>query len=172
MIHPKILIVDDIPGNVKLPAATLGRDYRTCVADNGNAAIRIVGEDSSIDLIILDIMMPGIDGYEVCRRLKADAGTRHIPIIFVTAKDDDVSETKGFELGAVDFIRKLIKPAVVRARVKTHVQLHRVQQKLLESKTNRFGCAGAVPMIFTSKFRTRVGALRMPGSPIRPWRPT
>ncbi len=123
----RILIVDDSPINIKMLEATLGSDYNISASTDGSEAIEIAGSVSDIndavDLILLDITMPDMDGYEVCRRLKADNRTAHIPVIFITARSEDREETKGFELGAVDYIRKPFSPAVVKARVKTHLDL-------------------------------------------------
>ncbi|CAA7624795.1 two-component system response regulator [Magnetospirillum sp. SS-4] len=118
-----ILVVDDTPDNLALLSSLLKDDYRVKVASNGEKALRICGSDSPPDLVLLDIMMPGLDGYEVCRRLKADPGTHHIPVIFLTAKVELDAERKGLEIGAVDYITKPISPPIVLARVKTHLKL-------------------------------------------------
>jgi len=120
----RILIVDDSPINIKMLEATLGYDYNISASTDGLEAIEIAANiNNAVDLILLDITMPDMDGYEVCRRLKADSRTAHIPVIFITARSEDREETKGFELGAVDYIRKPFSPAVVKARVKTHLDL-------------------------------------------------
>ncbi|MDR3435354.1 two-component system response regulator [Telmatospirillum sp.] len=118
-----ILVVDDTPDNLSLLSSLLKDDYRVKVASSGEKALRIAATDNPPDLILLDIMMPGVDGYDVCRSLKADARTRDIPVIFLTAKTDVDSERKGLELGAVDYITKPISPPIVLARVKTHLRL-------------------------------------------------
>jgi putative two-component system response regulator len=118
-----VLIVDDAPENIALMSSLLRGTYRTKIAIDGEKALQIVLSDDSVDLILLDIMMPGIDGYEVCRRLKANPKSADIPVIFLTAKTDIEDEQKGFELGAVDFITKPVSPPVVTARVRTHLQL-------------------------------------------------
>jgi putative two-component system response regulator len=117
-----VLIVDDTAENLTLMNGLLKDEYRTKVANNGERALKIAAETPP-DLILLDIMMPGIDGYEVCRRLKADAATREIPVIYLTAKVEIEDEQKGFETGAVDYITKPISPPIVLARVKTHLTL-------------------------------------------------
>jgi len=122
----KILIVDDIEENIDVLIELLSDDFDISVAMDGEGALQIASEDMP-DLILLDIMMPGIDGYEVCQRLKANRKTRDIPIIFLTAKSEVGDETKGLELGAVDYIVKPISPPIVQARVKT--QLERKKQK-------------------------------------------
>jgi putative two-component system response regulator len=118
-----ILIVDDEPGNIKILMELLKSDYQIRVANNGANALQIASSGDQPDLILLDIIMPGIDGYEVCKRLKADQHTQNIPVIFITAKGEVDDETRGFELGAVDYIAKPFKPVVVRARVKAHAEL-------------------------------------------------
>ncbi len=120
-----ILIVDDISENIDLLAGILNRDYKVKAALNGRKAIKIAGSKKPPDLILLDIMMPDIDGYEVCRRLKDNAGTRDIPVLFVTAANEIEDEAKGLTLGAVDYIIKPISPSIVLARVKTHMDLKR-----------------------------------------------
>ena len=124
---PKILIVDDTPENIQILMATLKDQYTIVAAINGEKALKMAVADPRPDLILLDIMMPGMDGYEVCRRLKADEQARHIPIIFVTAKTEVEDETLGFELGAVDYITKPFSIPVVKARVKAHLDLKRLR---------------------------------------------
>lgn len=125
----KILVVDDTPENIDVLVGILKQDYQVKAAINGEMALKIV-RASTPDLILLDIMMPGIDGYEVCRRLKADHTTRHIPVIFITAKIGIQDEIHGLELGAVDYITKPISPPVVEARVKTHLALANQNREL------------------------------------------
>ena len=120
---PTVLIVDDTPENLKLMTGLLAVDYDTRVANNGERALRVALEAMPPDLVLLDIMMPGMDGYEVCRRLKADARTRDVPVIFLTAKTEVEDEQMGFDVGAVDYITKPISPPIVLARVKTHLTL-------------------------------------------------
>jgi phosphoserine phosphatase RsbU/P len=120
---PKVLIVDDTPENIQVLMETLKDQYTIVAAINGEKALKMAMAEPSPDLILLDIMMPGMDGYEVCRRLKADEQVQHIPIIFVTAKTEVEDETLGFELGAVDYITKPFSIPVVKARVKAHLEL-------------------------------------------------
>ena len=120
---PTVLVIDDTPDNLALMQALLKDRYKVKGANNGERGLRIAASESPPDLILLDIMMPGIDGYEVCRRLKAEPRTRRIPVIFLTAKAEVADEQKGFELGAVDYITKPISPAIVLARVDTHLTL-------------------------------------------------
>ena len=118
-----ILVVDDTPENLTLMSALLKDFYQVRVANHGDRALKIAMSDKPPDLILLDIMMPDIDGYEVCRRLKADGTTRDIPIIFLTARSDTEDEQKGLELGAVDYITKPISPPIVLARVAAQLSL-------------------------------------------------
>lgn len=118
---PSILVVDDTPGNLAVMTALLKDDYRVKVAHNGERALRLVHSGEPPALILLDVMMPGLDGYEVCRRLKADSATESIPVIFLTARTDAEDETLGFSLGAVDYIGKPINPMVVKARIQAHL---------------------------------------------------
>ena len=119
----KILLVDDEHFNIKLLAGILTPHYKLLAAKSGQEALKRAFSDSPPDLILLDIMMPDMNGYEVCRRLKATPRTRDIPIIFISALSEVENEAKGLELGAVDYLIKPVKPAVVRARVKNHLAL-------------------------------------------------
>ncbi len=119
---PTVLIVDDAPENLMMLAQALADQFRVKAAKDGVGALQIAGATPP-DLILLDIMMPGLDGFEVCRRLKSDPATAGIPVIFLTSRTEAEDEQRGFELGAVDYISKPISPPVVRARVKTHLQL-------------------------------------------------
>jgi putative two-component system response regulator len=118
-----ILAVDDTPSNLSLLTGLLKGQYRVKVANSGEKALRTVHSDSPPDLVLLDIMMPGMDGIEVCRRLKQDPRTRDIPVIFLTAMSKSEDERIGLEAGAVDYITKPISPPILLARVKTHLQL-------------------------------------------------
>jgi putative two-component system response regulator len=121
--RPTVLVVDDTPTNLILMNDLLQDLYNVKVASNGVRALKIARALPMPDLILLDIMMPEMDGFEVCRQLKADAKTCDIPVIFLTAKNDTSNEAQGFELGAVDYITKPISPAIVQARVKTNLTL-------------------------------------------------
>lgn len=118
-----ILVVDDTPDNLSLMSGLLKDRYRVKVANNGEKAIKIVQGDSPPDLVLLDIMMPGLSGYDVCQILKADPATRDVPIIFLTAMTATEDEKKGLEMGAADFITKPVNPPIVLARVATHLQI-------------------------------------------------
>lgn len=133
-----ILIVDDKPENIDLMANILRSDYEIKAAVSGEKALKISLEDPKPAMILLDIMMPGMDGYEVCRQLKANTSTCDIPIIFVTARAETREEEYGFELGAVDYIRKPVSPPTVIARVRTHLQLYdhsRALEEMVHSRT-------------------------------------
>jgi putative two-component system response regulator len=125
-----VLVVDDTPENIQLMSALFKDAYRTKIATNGPKALRIAASDSPPDLILLDIMMPDMDGYEVCSRLKADPRTRDIPVIFLTARAQPEDEERGLELGAVDYITKPISPPIVMARVRTQLALKDAQDLL------------------------------------------
>jgi putative two-component system response regulator len=117
-----VLIVDDTPDNLVLMSNVLKDTYRVKVANNGERALGVAAGDPVPDLILLDVMMPGIDGYEVCRRLKADRLTAGIPVLFLTAMTQAEDEQMGFDVGGADYITKPISPPVVEARVRTHLQ--------------------------------------------------
>lgn len=120
--RPTILIVDDAATNLQILRQVLQEDYRLLFALDGEKALKIA-QDELPNLILLDVMMPGLTGLETCQRLKANPVTQAIPVIFVTALSEVSDESAGFEVGAVDYITKPISPAVVRARVKTHLSL-------------------------------------------------
>jgi putative two-component system response regulator len=126
LVKPTVLVVDDTADNLALMSAVLKQAYKVKVANGGEKALQITGVHPPPDLILLDIMMPDMDGYEVCRRLKADPATRDIPIIFLTAKAQVEDEKLGLQLGAVDYITKPISPPIVLARVETHLSLKAV----------------------------------------------
>ncbi len=128
--NAKILLVDDEPNNLKVLRQIFKRDYRLSVATSGAKALELIGGGAMPDLVLLDIMMPEMDGYEVCRRLKENSQTAQIPIIFITAMDDEKDEQKGFDMGAVDYITKPVSASIAKARVKTHLSL--VQAEVLE----------------------------------------
>jgi diguanylate cyclase (GGDEF)-like protein len=125
----KILIVDDEPLNIKLLASLLESDHEVLFATNGRQALELA-ESAMPDLILLDVMMPGMDGFEVCRELKQRPAVAEIPVIFVTARTDLAGELNGLKVGAVDYVTKPISPPVVRMRVRTHMQLKRARDNL------------------------------------------
>ncbi|TSE23538.1 Cyclic di-GMP phosphodiesterase response regulator RpfG [Tepidimonas sediminis] len=121
--RPTVLVVDDTPQNLLLMTELLREHYHVRVANGGARALKLAATAPLPDLVLLDIMMPDLDGYEVLRRLKADPATRDIPVIFLTAKSEVEDETRGLELGAVDYITKPISPPIVLARVRNHLAL-------------------------------------------------
>jgi putative two-component system response regulator len=125
-----VLVVDDTPENIDVLNGILNELYDVKVAINGLMALKIA-QKMKPDLILLDIMMPGMDGYEVCERLKANMETKNIPVIFVTAKNQIIDEARGFEVGAVDYITKPVSPPIVLARVKTQLDMYD-QKRMLE----------------------------------------
>jgi class 3 adenylate cyclase len=127
-----LLVVDDMPANLEVLSRALSAEYRVKAATSGARALRICSQDPLPDLILLDVMMPEMDGKEVCRQLKADPRTADIPVIFVTANSETDDETEGFEIGAVDYITKPIRPPVVLKRVRLQLALRRTQLELAE----------------------------------------
>jgi phosphoserine phosphatase RsbU/P len=125
-----ILIVDDTPLNIGVISGALKDSYKTKVATNGEKALALASAEEKPDLILLDIMMPDMDGYEVCSRLKSDPATREIPVIFLTGQTAAEDETRGFEVGAVDYVHKPFSPAVVKARVRSHIFLREARAQL------------------------------------------
>jgi sigma-B regulation protein RsbU (phosphoserine phosphatase) len=125
-----ILVVDDTPLNISVISGALKDTYKTKVATNGEKALALASAEEKPDLILLDIMMPGMDGYEVCSRLKADPATSEIPVIFLTGQTSSEDETRGFEVGAVDYVHKPFSPAVVKARVRSHILLREARAQL------------------------------------------
>ena len=124
-----VLIVDDAPANIEVLSEALSDEYEVLFATSGQDALDVAAEQHP-DLILLDVMMPEMDGYEVCTRLKGDTKTQTIPIIFVTAMDHEEEETKGLNVGAIDYLAKPIRPAIVRARVRNHLELKRYRDNL------------------------------------------
>jgi phosphoserine phosphatase RsbU/P len=125
-----VLVVDDAPANIQVVNSILKDICRVRIATDGAKALVLAKAEAPPDLILLDVMMPGMDGYEVCTRLKADPATADIPVIFLTVQTESEDETHGFDVGAVDYIRKPFSPAVVKARVQTHLVLRSIQEKL------------------------------------------
>ena len=135
VVKPTILVVDDTPDNLSLMRELLHDQYSVRLANGGERALKLAASTPLPDLILLDIMMPGMDGYEVCQRLKSNPQTRGIPVVFLTAKAEVEDEKKGLEMGAVDYITKPISPPIVLARVKIHLAL-KAQADFLRDKSD------------------------------------
>ncbi len=129
-----LLLVDDAPANLKVLNTALKEKYKTKIATNGEKALEIAARDPQPDLILLDIMMPGMDGFEVCRRLKADEKTADIPVIFLSGKNNPADRSKGLMLGALDFIEKPIDVSMVCLWVDSHLK-SQAEQRSSEQET-------------------------------------
>ncbi|MFC6669964.1 response regulator [Marinobacterium aestuariivivens] len=154
----RILVVDDTPRNIQLIGTLLKQEgYQINVAGNGRQALDIVAH-SAPDLILLDVMMPELDGFETCRRLKQDAATRDIPIIFLTARSEADDIVHGFELGAVDYVAKPFNPPELLSRVHTHLALKAAREKLqeLSLKLSKYLPPQVYESIFSGKTEARI----------------
>ena len=129
---PVVLVVDDTPFNIDVLRGVLSNQYTLKVATNGEKALALANSHPQPELVLLDVMMPGMDGYEVCRRLKLEERTRNIPVVFVTSMSEVEDERKGFESGGVDYITKPVSPPLVQARVATHLRLYAHERQLTE----------------------------------------
>ena len=125
-----ILIVDDEPINIKALQLVLGDEHNLVFATTGEMALEMAANDPQPDLILMDIVMPGLDGFEVCERLKNNARTRDIPVVFLTARWETSEEARGLELGAVDYIRKPFSPPIIKARIRNHLELKKTRDLL------------------------------------------
>lgn len=135
-----VLAIDDVPANLKLLGEILAPEYRFLVATSGAQGLEIAAAKQP-DLILLDVMMPGMDGYEVCSQLKANPLTQSIPVIFITALKEETDEEKGLEIGAIDYVTKPFSPSIVRIRVRNHLELKRYRD-LLQSQAVTDGLTG------------------------------
>lgn len=133
-----ILVVDDMPENIEIIRNLLGKEYQIKAATKGSKAIEIARRRPQPALILLDIMMPEMNGFEVCRILKSNANTLQIPIIFITGNNDAINKIEGFELGATDYISKPFHSAIIKARIQTHLQLQNEQKKVDRLLENLF----------------------------------
>lgn len=158
-----ILIVDDEPINIRVLVELLKDSYELRTATSGERALALACSDAPPDLILLDVVMPGINGFEVCRRLKADSQTARIPVIFITGNTGEQEEILGFQAGAVDYVTKPFNPIIVRARVNTHAELKRCRdilerQSYCDSLTgiaNRRHYEETLPMMWNYSCRDR-----------------
>lgn len=128
--RPVVLVVDDEPDNITVLRAALEGDFRIKAATSGEAALAAARAEPRPDIILLDVVMPGMGGLAACAALRADPATRDLPVVFVTSRDDPLDESEGLEAGAVDYIHKPVNPRVVRARVWTHLELHAARREL------------------------------------------
>ena len=128
----KVLIVDDTPENIQVLMSLLRDEYAITVANNGERALHLAVAQPAPDIILLDVLMPGMDGYEVCTRLKRDPRTESIPVIFVTGLSDQADEQRGLDLGALDYIHKPFTPSLVKARLRNHLELKNHRDHLEE----------------------------------------
>lgn len=149
--RPTILIVDDLPENIRMLMELLKDDYATIPAIGGEAALEKAKAEPKPDLILLDILMPDIDGYEVCRHLKDDPELKPIPVIFVSAISEAMDAAKAFDLGAVDYVMKPFNPATVKARVKTHIQLSQTMRDLKDALSKVKTLSGMLPICANCK---------------------
>lgn len=131
-VKPKILVVDDVPGNIQIVMQALKDEYSIVAATSGEKALVLAAADPPPSMILLDVMMPEMDGYEVCRRLKDNKKTSGIPVMFITTLDEDANEERGLDLGAVDYIAKPINPALVKKRVRNQLELKLYRDHLEE----------------------------------------
>lgn len=139
--RPNVLVIDDEPFNLSLMEGILSRDYNIQTAQSGPDALDMAIANPP-DLILIDVMMPTMDGFEVCRRLKANTATMHVPVIFITAKNEIKDEELGFAVGASDFIHKPISAPIVAARVRTHLRIKFVQDYLRSENAKLLENAG------------------------------
>ena len=146
-----VLIVDDTVENLCLLIELLKDDYHLVPVKSGEAALKMLKTSASPDLILLDIVMPGMGGYEVCSNIKADPKTCNIPVIFITSLSEDVDETKAFKVGAVDYITKPINPTTAKARVKTHIELSRTMKALQQALEKIKTLNGLIPICSVCK---------------------
>lgn len=127
----KILIIDDAPENIDFLVGILKERYKIVAARNGEKALNLALSENAPDLILLDIMLPDMDGIEVCRHLKSDDATKEIPVLFITGKTDDEAIEQGFEVGGADFITKPFHYRLVKSRVATHLELKILRERAL-----------------------------------------
>jgi len=157
----RILIVDDVPKNIQVAANILQRQgYHMAFAQNGKAALSQI-RANCFDLVLLDIMMPEMDGFEVCMEMKNAPETKDIPIIFLTAKTDTDSIVKAFELGAMDYVTKPFNGAELLSRVKTHLELNHTRRKLVEANASKDKFFSIIAHDLKNPFNAMIGLSRM-----------
>lgn len=142
----RILIVDDDPLNISVLTEILNNDYKIMTAESGGKALKAVAGPLPPDLILLDILMPEMDGYEVCEQIKADRSTAHIPIVFVTAVSEAMDAARAFDIGAVDYVTKPFNPVTVKARINTHIKLSSTMQALENALKEVKQLSGLLPI--------------------------
>ncbi len=145
------MVVDDVTENLRILMELLKDDYHVIPLKSGKAALEQLGRDPLPDLALLDIVMPHMDGYELCTRLKADPRTKDIPVIFITAVSEVMDDARAFELGAVDYVPKPFNPLTVKARVDTHVKLHRTLRDLQNALKEIRTLSGFIPICASCK---------------------
>jgi CheY-like chemotaxis protein len=148
---PTVMIVDDAAENLRILIELLKDDYRVIPLKSAEAALNKLAQDPLPDLALLDIVMPEMDGYELCLRLKSDPRTREIPVIFITAVSEAMDDAKAFELGAVDYVPKPFNPLTVKARVNTHIKLHRTLKELQYALKDIRTLSGLIPICASCK---------------------
>ncbi len=148
---PTVMIVDDAAENLRILIELLKDDYQVIPMKSAKAALKKLAEDPLPDLALLDIVMPEMDGYELCLRIKADPRTMGIPVIFITAVSEVMDDAKAFELGAVDYVPKPFNPLTVKARVNTHIKLHRTLKELQNALKDIRTLSGLIPICASCK---------------------
>jgi PleD family two-component response regulator len=148
---PTVLIVDDAAENLRILMELLKDDCRVIPMKSAKAALEKLAQDPLPDLALLDIVMPEMDGYELCSRLKGDPRTEQIPVIFITAVSEVMDDAKAFELGAVDYVPKPFNPLTVKARVNTHIKLHRTLKELQDALKDIRTLSGLIPICASCK---------------------
>lgn len=146
----RILIVDDAPANIKVLGQSLCEEYNIQVANNGRDALKVAFSENKPDLILLDIVMPEMDGYEVCKKLKENESTKDIPVIFITAKSDDSDEEKGLDIGAVDYFTKPFNITIVKNRVKAYIELVKHQNIMQKVRDDCFATIDDIKKCYQS----------------------
>ena len=147
---PCVVIVEDVSENLRILVELLKTDYRVIPVKDGETALTKIAPPFP-DLVLLDIVMPGLDGYEVCRRLKENSKTRHIPVIFITAISEVMDKAKAFEIGAVDYITKPFNPLTVKARIRTHIELSKTMKALQQALKKIKKLNGLIPICSSCK---------------------